>query len=366
MAGWDDKFLNLCIHLLFPMTVRYEERTILKNPEVLDEEHLPGRMLYGKQRINEIEDYLSPTVRRQRPLHLWLYGAPGTGKTVTARYVLAKLHRESGVQGAYVNCWEHDSLYSVLDYVTAELRILRAEEQRTAKKLEKFQQHIKQEPFVLILDEMDKPSPKERASILYSFCNIPRVGLISISNSCDPLFELDARVRSRLNPALVVFDSYTPEELAAILAERAQEALADGSWDSKMLRQIAELAQGDARVALQTLKRAAWMAERDRTPKITDVHVQKAWTSTQELKRQYLLGKLTRDHRILYEIVKYQSQILSSDLRQLYLLECSRMKRRPIAERTFSEYVNDLRTAGLADVERARVRGKVRLIRVIK
>ena len=348
------------------MSFHAEDPGILKNPEVLDEEHLPSRMLRSERRIAEIKGYLSPTLRKQRPMHLWLYGVPGTGKTVTARYVLEKMNRDSGLCGTYVNCWQHDSLYSILDYITAELRILRAEEQRTAKKLEKFQQHIKQEPFLLILDEMDKPSPRERASILYSFCNLPKVGLISISNSCDPLFELDARVRSRLNPALMVFTSYTAEELTTILAERAQEALAGGSWERKTLRKIAELADGDARVALQTLKKAAWIAERDRASKITDSHVRKAWSSTQELKRQYLLGKLTRDHRILYEIVKYQGQILSSDLRQLYLVECSRMKRKPIAERTFSDYINDLKRTGLAQVERARVRGKVRLIRVVE
>ena len=348
------------------MPANPEEARVLTNPGALSEDHLPGNMVQNEQRIAEIEDYLSPTSRKQRPLHLWFYGAPGTGKTSTARYILEKKRRKSGVRWVYVNCWQHDSLYSILDYMTAKLSILRAEEQRTARKLEKFQQYLKQEPFLLILDEMDKPSPKERASIIYSLCSVPKVGLISISNSCDALFELDARVRSRLNPALVVFDSYSTEELTTILTERAQEALADGSWEKKTLCRIAELAKGDARVALQTLKKAAWIAERDRASKITDSHVRKAWSSTQELKRQYLLGKLTRDHRILYEIVKYQGQILSSDLRQLYLVECSRMKRRPIAERTFSDYVNDLKTAGLGQVERARVRGKVRLIKAVR
>jgi Cdc6-like AAA superfamily ATPase len=119
-------------------------------------------------------------------------------------------------------------------------------------------------------------------------------------------------------------------------------------------------------MALQTLKKAAWLAENDRASKITDSHIRKAWSSTRELKIQYQLGKLTRDHRILYDIVKYQGEILSSDLRQLYLLECSRIKRKPIAERTFSDYINDLKRAGLAQVERARVRGKVRLVKAIK
>ncbi len=296
-------------------------------------------------------------------MHLWFYGDPGTGKTATAKHVLEKMQRQSGIKGLYVNTWQHDSLYSILDYITAELRILRAEEQRTAKKLEKFQQYIKDEAFLLILDETDCISPKERTAIMYSFCNLPKVGLINICNSCEPLFELDARVRSRLNPILLEFKAYKCEELVAILTERAEEALAEESFKAKILNRIAKLADGDARMALQTLKKAAWLAESDRAARITETHIKKAWSSTREMKIQYLLSKLTRDHKILYDIVKYQGEILSSDLRQLYLIECSRSKRKPIAERTFSDYINDLKRTGLAQVERARVRGKVRLVK---
>ena len=342
------------------------ESRIFTAPEVLDDGYLPTSLTGGDAGLAEVQDCLAPVLRKQKPLHVWLYGAPGTGKTATARSVLEEMQRKWGAQGAYVNCWQHDSLYSILDCLTAELRILRAEEQRTARKLEKFEQRIKDAPFVLILDEIDKPLPKERSDILYSLCGLPKVGLISISNSIDPLFDLDARVRSRLNPALVAFQPHTQKELRAILVERAREALADRSWDSKTLRKIAELAKGDARVALQTLKKAAWTADGQGAGKITDQHVRKAWTATQELRRQYVLGKLTPDHRVLYRIVAYQRQILSSDLRQLYLVECSRTKRKPVAERTFSDYVNDLKRAGLADVERARVKGKVRLVRILE
>jgi cell division control protein 6 len=348
------------------MAVNHGSLRIIANPDVLEEDHLPDHLLDREDKIAEIERYLSPILKKQRPLHLWLYGDPGTGKTATARYVLEKMRRKSGIKGIYVNCWQHNSLYSILDYLTAELRILRAEEQRTARKLEKFQQYIKEEPFLLILDEVDQPSPKERASIIYTFCCLPKVGLINISNSCNPLFELNGRVKSRLNPQLVAFNAYTSEQLTAILTERAEEALVKGSYSPKMLRRITQLVRGDARMAVQTLKKTAWLAESERANKITDSHVRKAWSSTQEFETREKLSNLTTDHKILYGIVKYQGEILSSDLRQLYLLDCSRAKRRPIAERTFSDYVNDLKTAGLALVERARVRGKVRLVRTVK
>ena len=63
------------------MAVNCEKARILTKPDVLEEDHLPDHMLYSEKRIAEIEDYLSPILRKQRPLHLWLYGDPGTGKT---------------------------------------------------------------------------------------------------------------------------------------------------------------------------------------------------------------------------------------------------------------------------------------------
>lgn len=348
------------------MSGKHETPTILTNPEVLSEEHLPSRMRHNQETVAEIEECLAPISRNQRPLHVWLYGPPGAGKTATARHVLEEARRESGLRGLHVNCWQHDSLYSVLDHLTTELRILRAEEQRSTRKLEKFRKHLGDRPFLLILDEIDRPAPAERSRLLYSFCSLKTVGLIAISNSNSALFELDARVRSRLNPALLVFEPYTEKKLTEILVERAQLAFARGSWTRKLLRQTARLAAGDARAALKTLRRAAWIAERARAKRITPRHMQKAWNSMRRFRARYLLSKLTQDHRIIHRIVQYQKEILSRDLRQLYLVECSRAKRKPVAERTFSNYINDLKNAGLAKVERARVKGKVRLVKTVQ
>ncbi len=84
------------------------------------------------------------------------------------------------------------------------------------------------------------------------------------------------------------------------------------------------------------------------------------------IKKAYLLNKLTPDHKILYEIVKSRKEILSNQLWEAYLSEARKRKVKPIASRTYSEYVNKLRDLGLIKAERARVRGKVRVFRVVE
>jgi Cdc6-like AAA superfamily ATPase len=84
------------------------------------------------------------------------------------------------------------------------------------------------------------------------------------------------------------------------------------------------------------------------------------------IKKTYLLNKLTTDHRILYDVIKSRKEILSNELWEAYLSGAKKKGIQPIALRTYSEYVNKLRDLGLIKADRARVRGKVRVFRVVE
>jgi Cdc6-like AAA superfamily ATPase len=68
---------------------------------------------------------------------------------------------------------------------------------------------------------------------------------------------------------------------------------------------------------------------------------------------------------VLYELVKKKKEVNSGELWKLYLSECKRLKKQPIAVRTFSEYMNRLIEIGLVQWDRALVRGKVRVFKSI-
>lgn len=93
--------------------------------------------------------------------------------------------------------------------------------------------------------------------------------------------------------------------------------------------------------------------------------MKKGWNSVKDLKKSYLLSKLTQHHRLLHEIIRKQREILSGKLWSLYLRQCQRNGIRPMAVRTFSIYTNKLVELGLIKAERALVKGKVRLLKIV-
>jgi cell division control protein 6 len=340
-----------------------EEKGIVRNPDLLNENHIPAVIPAREQHINKLMSCLKPLYRKKKPIHAWIFGKPGTGKTLIAKYMLQKTEKEFWVKGVYINCWEHNSYYSVLDKIVRELRILGAEKLNTSFKLERLDRFLGKTPFVIVLDEIDMPKKTERNSIMYNLSNIGNTGLILVCNTRDILFSLDDRIKSRINAFQIEFEPYTEAELKRVLRNRAERALRPGTWSAYTLNRITKIAQGDARIAFQTLKNAAYNAENESSEKIGSAHIIEGYCSAKDMKISYLLNKLSSHHRILYNLVKEKSQINSGTLWNAYLTECKTRRKQPIALRTFSEYMNKLIELDLVQWDRALVRGKVRVFK---
>jgi cell division control protein 6 len=343
----------------------YKSSEILTDADALDEESLLEDPLAREEQMKELWFCMSPLERGKTPFHCWLHGEPGTGKTAMARFVLGKLESMAPVKGVYVNCWEKNTFFGILDRMITELKILGPERPATGQKLDLLQRYLKDKNLVVILDDIDRPSPGERNSIIYNLCNLQRMGLICISKSTSTIFDLDDRIKSRLNAVPIEFPRYTAEELKEILTRRAEQALAYGSWTDQIPRRISELAAGDARIAIKTLKNAAYHAQKESGGKIRESHVMKGWHDTRQADRNHLLGKLTCHHSTLLDVIKEKGEVLSNELWKAYLEKCKENDAEPISTRTFPDYVNELRDMGLVRVKRAPVKGKVRAITAV-
>lgn len=325
----------------------------------LTEEYLPSDILVREQQIAELQRYLSPATRGRKPLHVWLYGRPGSGKTAVARYVASQMGHNSQVEVAYVNCWKHPTLFLVLQEIIESLRIVVPDNANSVVKLHRIVSKLGNTPLVLVLDEIDKASPKDRNSIIYALCEVNNIGIVALCNSLDELLSLEDRVGSRFDPAEIRFDPYSTQDITRILEHRARSALREGSWGPAIINRIAELSSGDARVAILTLRNAAQHADLGMAPAITLEDVARGWTNSRQRRIEYLLKKMTAHHRMLYEIVQASGETTSGLLWATYLDRCAVTNLNPIANRTYNIYINTLVGYGLLTKDRANVPGNV-------
>jgi cell division control protein 6 len=169
---------------------------------------------------------------------------------------------------------------------------------------------------------------------------------------------LDARVTSNLEEEEpIVFHPYNANQLYDILKLRAEIAFQEGVIDDGVIKLCAGLAakdHGDARRALQLLRKAGEIAERNQNKKIMENHVEKAQKDLDKdhiveyifsmplqakltLTAIFLLSKYTKEHIItsgdIYEVHSELAQIIPN-VKQL-------------THRRISDYVNELALSGL-------------------
>jgi archaeal cell division control protein 6 len=332
--------------------------SIIMDGEPLSQCHLPEQLLGREEQIQQLTQCLSSMQQCQSPIHVWVYGRPGAGKTATVQHVLRQLNQSGRMASVLVNCWERATFFEIADEIVTQLRILRAEEHRTSVKLEKLKKFIANQPLVVVLDEVDRIKPAERSAVLYNLASLGRLATVCISKTQDTLFELEERARSRLNFYSVHFEPYVAVQVWGILHDRAAASLAPGSWSSEAIERIVKAAAGDVRIAISLLRTAASLTPHDQIIDLS--HLEQQWNAAAQAHKSQLLNRLTADHRLLYEIILQRMHVLSTDLWPAYLERCHRIGRRPIAMRTFSNYTNQLVQMELAACQQGRTKGKVR------
>ncbi|WP_121742118.1 Cdc6/Cdc18 family protein [Natronorubrum halophilum] len=306
---------------------------------VLREDFVPSEAVHRHDEVNLLSETLEPLLYDQRADPSFLFGPTGVGKTCIARYTLAQLcKQEPTVQVAYVNCWQEYTrfrvLYSVLEDVGQTVDI-----HRSTAKDELFDRlgRTDDQPVVVILDEVDQ---LEETAALYDLHRLGHVSLVLIANREEELFaSFDDRVRSRLRAGTRVrFDRYGTDELAAILAERANKALEPGVVTDDQLRTIADAASGDARVGIGILRSAARRATQQGDEVVTDAGLEAAIPDARTAIRRKTVEGLIEHQRILYDIIASAGEIDPGTLYDAY----ERRVENPKTKRTLRNYLTKM------------------------
>ncbi len=325
-----------------------EEPSVIKDARTLTESFQPEDVVCRDGQISALRDGLKPLLKNQPCRPLLLHGPPGSGKTTTARHVASAFAAaRSSALTAYVNCWANPSafglLYSALHSLGRGLGVHR-QGVPVDELFDKLSTAIAGKPVVLVIDEVDQLQEED---VLYNLLRFENAALVLIVNKPGALASIDERVRSRLLTAEAVpFPAYGTDEVREILARRAAAGLYPAAASRAQLTRIAELADGDARVAIGILRAAAEEAERKGWPALKDSSIESALAKALQLEREAKLSQLSEHQRLLVACLK-EGSLPAAALFESYRAACKKAKLDLPDDRTVRKYLERLSKLGL-------------------
>jgi orc1/cdc6 family replication initiation protein len=327
---------------------------VIRNARVLQEDFLPKEVVHRHRQMNRIAAALEPVVEGDRPQHAFLTGPSGAGKTCIARYSLDRLSEQLlAVDTHYVDCWQHANrfraLYKVLEGVGTTYDVHRSTpHDEMLGRLEALE-----EPYVVVLDEVDQLEDKHLLRELYA---VPAITMVLVANrEADVVATLDERLQSRLRSSEHVrFPAYTDDELVTILADRVGWGLEPDCVTDDQLRTIATAAAGNARDAIGILRSAARRAEREGRERVTDDLLSAAIPEGRAAVRRKDVDRLNPHQRALYDLLADAGEIAPGALYDRYEESVDD----PRTQRTCRTYLSKLERYNLV---RAEGRGRSRV-----
>ncbi|MGQ4556007.1 hypothetical protein [Halobellus sp. GM3] len=160
------------------------------------------------------------------------------------------------------------------------------------------------------------------------------------------LSAVDTRVQSRVRAARSVeLEKYHDDQIIDILRGRADAGLAPDAVDEETLATIADLAAGDARLAIALLRQAAEEAETEGQDHLSPGLVASVSDSATTEVHERNVALLSTHQRLLYEIIAEAGVIGAKELRLAYESEASS----PKSPATRRRYLDSLERYGLIE-----------------
>ncbi|MHA1652125.1 MAG: ORC1-type DNA replication protein [Candidatus Helarchaeota archaeon] len=347
---------------------------IFKNREVMRATYIPEDLPHRETQITEIGRKLLPILEGGSTSNIFLYGKTGTGKTAVALYVLKKIVAKCSEIGVdiplreVINCKDIDTDYRIFAQLAGAVGVdVPFTGWPTDKVFKIFKEKLdeKRQTIIIVLDEIDqlvkKSSMKGPQKVLYLLTRInsdlrnANVCIIGISNDLKFKEYLDPRVLSSLSEEELVFPPYQATELQDILRQRAEIGFHDGVIDSGTIEITAALAareHGDARRAIDLLRVAGELAERESATKVTQNHVRRAQTLIEHDTISAALRTLPIHSKlVLYSIYLLEkdgnTEIYTGDVYTAYSQLCTEIKYDILTQRRVSDLINELDMLGI-------------------
>ncbi len=352
----------------------YATNNLFKDKSIVQSNFIPEAILHRSEQIESIASILAPALRGEKVSNLFLYGKTGSGKTLSVQHVGKKLLDKvkqlgnDNLKFVYLNC----KLKKVADTeyrIIAELiKTLKGSVPSTGLPTDavysRFVDMIdyKKQVIILVLDEIDQAVKKMSSNFIYTLTRLntelknAQISLVGISNSLTFMENIDPRVRSSLGEEELVFPPYNALQLQDILKERADSAFKEEILEEGVIAKCAAYAareHGDARRALDLLRVAGELAERENSGKVGLKHIDMA---NQKIERDKTLDIIESEPMqyklVLYAIMRLEGgkeceHIFTGDVYNKYQEICNSTKNEILTMRRVSDILGEFEMHGL-------------------
>ena len=362
LQGIFEKFLN--------------QESLFQDKKVLQSSYTPEALLHRDEEINQLAKILAPALRMERPSNVFLYGKTGTGKTVTATFTTSEIKKVAEQKNiplkvVYINCKLSriaDTEYRVIAQLARELeKEIPATGLPTDEVYKIFFSAVdaKEQLIILILDEIDQLVKKVGDEIMYNLTRIntslkkSQICIIGISNDLVFTDNLDPRVKSSLSEEEVIFPPYNALQLQDILRRRAANAFKQKVIEPGVLEKCAAYAareHGDARRALELLRVAGEIAERNGEQSVKITHIDYA---EEKIERDRVIDIVKtqpkQQQTTLYSIFSlyndHNAVIYTGDVYDVYKNLCAKVGLYPLTQRRVSDIIAELDMLGIINAK---------------
>ena len=343
---------------------------LFKDREVLRHDYIPEKLPHREEQIKLLGAMVAPVLRNARCSNIFIYGKTGTGKTAVAKYVLSHLECKAKEYGAqvkfcYINCRMVGSEYRVFASLIQSFGIsVPFTGLSVGEVFDRFRTSLDSSRiiFIIVLDEIDALIKDRGDAFMYELTRInetlskSKVSIIGVSNDLRLKEFLDPRVFSSLSEEELVFRPYDAGELRNILFERSKLSFQEGVLSESALNICSALAaaeHGDARRALDLLRVAGEVAERQGAKRVTEDHVRLAEKHIEHNRVVEALKNLTLHSKLVLLSVYHLNKpsATTGEIYDVYNELCGEFGAGLLTQRRLGTLINELDSMGLVNAK---------------